>query len=242
MGTLRLLAIGVLAGAALMPGLPASATNQATLVAQYNFDVINGNTVADVTNKGHTLTLNGSWTTTTGAAGSQAVSFQPFSMGDSPSKTDLNPSTKGFAVTTVFKLPGDISNVPDTPNIVQKGFFNDPGQWKMQLKPSTAIVQCRFKGTTKAVLLSSQVQGVDDGAWHTSTCWRDGTQLGVTVDGVTTQITANVGSIASGRSLRVGAKSLSAATDQFTGSLDYVAVAVGPNAAAVTQMGAPPTG
>ena len=242
MRTLRLVAIGVLAGAVLMPGLPASAANQATLVAQYNFDVISGNTVADITNKGHTLTLSGSWSRTTGAAGTQAVSFKPVSLGDSPSKTDLNPLSGGFAVTTVFKLPGNISNVPDTPNIVQKGFYNDAGQWKMQLKPATAIVQCRFKGTTNAVLLSSQVQRVDDGAWHTSTCWRDGTQLGVTVDGITNQVTASVGSIASGRSMRVGAKSLSATTDQFTGSVDYVAVALGSNAAVVTQMGAPPTG
>jgi len=211
------------------------------MLDEYTFDAVSGNAVSDVTNHGHTLTLSGSWSTVNGVS-TPAVAFAPMSLGDSPNSSDLNPLTKGFAATAVFRLPGDISSLPDTPNIVQKGFYNDPGQWKMQLKPKTAIVQCRFKGTSGALLLSSQVTRVDDGSWHTSTCWRDGTQVGVTVDGVTNQTTADIGSIASSRSLRVGAKSLSATTDQFTGTLDYIGIAVGSNAAAVTKAAAPTIG
>ena len=84
-------------------------------------------------------------------------------------------------------------------------------QWKMQLKPDVAAVQCRFKGTTAARLLTSSVAGVDDGLWHTATCWRAGGQLGVTVDGVDTTTTAWVGDIANTRPMLIGARSLSSA-------------------------------
>jgi hypothetical protein len=210
-------------------------------MVEYNFDAVSANSVGDLTGRGHTLALSGNWSVGSGVS-TPAVSFAPISFGNSPSRTDLNPGSREFAVTTVFRLPGDTSQLPDTPNIVQKGFWNDSGQWKMQLKPKTAIIQCRFKGTVTARLLSSQVADLDDGGWHTATCWRDGSVIGVTVDGVTDQLTANVGSISSSRPLRVGAKNLSATTDQFSGTLDYVAVAFGDGAAALSRAAAPPHG
>ena len=232
----------LLAGAglslALVPASPAGASIPATLIAEYSFDTVSTATVTDLTGGGHLLTLSGQWSVTDGVA-SPAVAFAPVSLGTSPSKSDLNPGGREFAVSTVFKLPGDTAALPDTPNIVQKGYFSDPGQWKMQLKPDRAYIQCRFKGTLAAKLVSSSVVGIDDGAWHTATCWRSAKVVGVTVDGVTNQASVDVGDISSGRPLRVGAKSLSAPTDQFAGSLDYVAVAVGDGAAALSRSAAP---
>ena len=237
----RLVVLGLVAVAVLAPVSPAAAGNPATLMVEYTFDVVDGNTVADLTGREHVLTLSGNWSISSGVT-SPAVLFEPVGMGNSPSRADLNPGSREFAVTTVFRLPGDTSQLPDTPNIVQKGFWADAGQWKMQLKPQTAAVQCRFKGTATARLLTSSVVDVDDGNWHTATCWRDGTLIGVTVDGVTDQLIADVGGISNRRPLRVGAKNLRATTDQFTGTLDYLAVAFGDGAAALSQAGASRSG
>ena len=234
----RLLAIGTVAVAVFASATPAAAGKPATLMAEYNFDAVNQGTVVDLTGRGHALTLGGNWSPSSGVS-TPAVSFDPVSLGNSPSRSDLNPGSREFAVTTVFRLPGDTSQLPDTPNIVQKGFWGDAGQWKMQLKPKTAAIQCRFRGTIDARLVTSQVADVDDGDWHMATCWRDGAVLGVTVDGVTDQLTANVGDISNGRPLRVGAKNLSSTTDQFTGTLDYVALAFGDGALALSQAAAP---
>jgi hypothetical protein len=86
-------------------------------------------------------------------------------------------------------------------------------------------------------LLTSSVQGVDDGGWHTATCWRSGKQVGVTVDGVGDVATAATGIISNTRPMLIGAKSLTSSTDQFTGSIDYVAVASGDDAARVSRKG-----
>ena len=234
----RLLAIGMVAVAALTAATPAAAGKPATLMAEYNFDAVHQDTVVDLTGRGHALSLGGNWSHSNGVS-TPAVSFDPVSLGNSPSRSDLNSGFREFAITMVFRLPGDTSQLPDTPNIVQKGFWGDAGQWKMQLKPKTAAIQCRFQGTVDARLVTSQVADVDDGEWHMATCWRDGTLLGVTVDGVTDELTASVGDISNGRPLRVGAKNLSSTTDQFTGALDYVALAFGDGAIALSQEAAP---
>ena len=216
----------------------AASPQPASLMVEYTFDAVNTSTVADLTGRGHVLTLSGSWSIADGVS-TPAVAFAPVSLGDSPSRTDLNPGSSEFAYTTVFRLPADTSALPDTPNMFQKGFYGDVGQWKMQLKPNPGLIMCRIKGTLSAKLLSSSVVNVDDGAWHTATCWRTSTAVGVTVDGVTDQVSANVGDVANGRSLRVGAKSLTATTDQFPGIIDYASMAVGSGAAAASRANAP---
>lgn len=223
---------------AMVPAGSASAGKPASLKAEYSFDSTVGGVVSDLTGLGHTLTLTGSWSAVDGVS-SPAVAFAKPSMGSTPSVPDLNPIGREFAVTAVFRIPNDTSAVPDSPNIVQKGFFGDAGQWKMQLNPGPAVVQCRFKGKLTARLISSTVQGVDDGAWHTATCSRAGSVISVTVDGVVTQSTVNVGDIANGRPLQVGAKSMTSTSDQFPGIVDYVSVAMGDGAATRSREAAP---
>jgi len=231
-----LVAVAALA-AALVPGTASFAAPPAKKVFEYTFDSAAAGVVADVTGKNHALTLQGAWDASSGI-NSGAVSFAHPSYGNSPAKSDLNPGSSEFAVTAVFRV-GDLSGLGDTPNIVQKGFFNDPGQWKMQLNHSTGAVQCRFKGSSGAMLVTSPVTGVDDGGWHTAVCWRTSSQLGVTVDGVRTPVSAKVGAISTTRPLRVGGKSLSATSDQFVGVLDYLSFAVGVKAETVSRKSAP---
>jgi hypothetical protein len=63
--------------------------------------------------------------------------------------------------------------------------------------------------------------------------------MGVTVDGRDTSVTSPTGVISNTRPMLIGAKSLTSATDQFTGAIDYVSVAAGDNAAQRSRQGAP---
>ncbi|MFL6183042.1 MAG: LamG domain-containing protein [Actinomycetes bacterium] len=232
--------VGVIASVGLSWAcVPASAGVPAKLQAEYTFDSVGGNgNVVDTTGRGHQLTLAGNYSTTAGVR-TPAVAFAPISRASTPHQVDLNPDGREFAVTVTFRLPGDTSGLTDTPNLVQKGFWSDDAQWKMQLEPVAAAVQCRFKGTLGARLLTSSVSGVDDAAWHTATCWRSGNQVGVTVDGVDTSDIAATGTITNTRPMLIGAKSLTSSTDQFSGTIDYVSVAAGNNAARVSRQDAP---
>jgi hypothetical protein len=218
----------------LLPASPAMAAATATLHAEYTFDTLNGSTVPDTTGLGHDLTLGGNWSVAPGIS-TPAVQFTKPSLGSTPSKPDLNPKAQQFAVSAVFRLPSSTASLPDTPNLVQKGFYNDPAQWKMQLNPGPGVIECRFKGTLGARLLSSTLTRIDDGAWHVASCWRQGSTLGITVDNVTNTAHLDVGSIANNRPMLVGAKSMTSTTDQFPGIVDYVGLAMGKGALKVSR-------
>lgn len=232
----RALCLMAVALGAVLPMSQADAGTTGDVVARYTFDSLNGGTVYDSSGYGHNLTLSGTYSVAAGVS-SPAVRFEPVSLANSPNRDDLNPLWKEFAVTVVFRLPTDVSGVPDSPNIAQKGYYGDAGQWKMQLKPSTGAIQCRLKGSTGSTLLTSSVTGVTDGRWHTATCWRDSPTVGVTVDGIATTENVSVGNIGNSRPLRIGAKSLTAATDQFTGVIDYVSMASGPDSYNLSRQG-----
>jgi hypothetical protein len=219
-----------------LAALPAAAGTPATLRTEYTFDAISSGVVDDMTGRGHSLTLSGNYTAVPGPL-SPAVAFAPVSRASTPHKSDLNPAGREFAVTVTFRVPTDTSGLGDTPNMAQKGQFGDAGQWKMQLEPESAAVQCRFKGTLAARLLTSAVTGVDDGQWHTATCWRAAGRIGVQVDGTENAASVWVGHIANTRPMLIGAKSLTSSTDQFTGEIDYVAVAMGDGAEDVSRVG-----
>jgi hypothetical protein len=218
--------------------MPAVAGVPAKVRAEYTFETLSNSTVADATGAGHDLALKGSFRETVGPL-NKAVAFDPISRGSIADHDDLNPRGREFAVTVVFRLPADTSSLPDTPNLAQKGTFSDAGQWKMQLKPGPGSIQCRFKGTLGSVLITSAMTDVDDGAWHSATCWRSGTAVGVMVDGTETTTTAPTGSITNTRRMLLGNKTLRSSTDQFPGEIGYVAVATGDGAAAATLAGAP---
>jgi hypothetical protein len=243
----RRVAVSAACGAAslmVLAAVPAAAGTPATLRVAYTFDTLTPvttdpptATTGDVSGRAHLLTLSGNYATVPGPA-SPAVGFSPISRAATPNKSDLNPVGREFAVTVVFRIASDTSALTDTPNMTQKGLYGDAAQWKMQLKPDVAAVQCRFKGTLGARLITSPVAGVDDGIWHTATCWRSGTQVGVTVDGTDAAVTTSVGDIVNTKPMFIGAKSLTSGSDQFTGEIDYVALAVGDGAAAVSRAGA----
>lgn len=100
---------------------------------------------------------------------------------------DDNPGTSGFAIRLVFTTRS-IPSQSYSGNLMQKGRFGDAGQVKLQLVPAGhGTVNCRVEGTSGAKMITSDVV-VDNGAWHTAACWRNGNTVGLTVDGVVTSL------------------------------------------------------
>jgi hypothetical protein len=116
---------------------------------------------------------------------------------------------------------------------MQKGWSSSPGQVKLQLVPDHGgTVSCVVKGADGAHALSSAVE-VDDSEWHTANCWREGSKIGLTVDGVTEADTVDVGAISNSEPVRVGNKSATADwTDQHFGANDCSVYLIGSNAKA----------
>lgn len=200
------------------------------VVAAWSFDEVTPEgSVANLAAPGGPLLLGGAWSVVSGSTGTPAVSFATQSFGS----TEVpDPATQEFAVSVVLR---NLKPEPftDSPNVVQDGLYRDPGQIKLQLsKKSDGRAECRFKGTTGAVLLHGPAIKVTDGAWHTVTCWRQAYTVGVTVDGVTVSKSVDVGSITSERPLTVAGRGLGPGdlSDQFVGDLDALVWAVGDGA------------
>jgi hypothetical protein len=146
---------------------------------------------------------------------------------------NFNPGVADFAMSLVFTSRAIPSGVGYSGNLIQKGRSYSQGQVKLQLVPAHGgTVLCTVKGSDGARLLPSRVN-VDDGKWHTASCWREGSRIGLTVDGVTRTDTLDVGTIASLEPVRVGNKSaLAGASDQHVGANDCAVYLIGDNAKA----------
>jgi hypothetical protein len=223
------LAVAVLLGVA----GPVSAE---TVQSQWTMAPVNG-TISDQAG-GAAITLTGPWSPAEGADGvaGGATRFdyagRP-SVGTAAGSKAMNPGAEEFAVAAYIKTDTVPNSGNYTPNVAQKGLYNDTGQWKMQLRHSAlgTTAQCRFAGTSGHTMVSDQTTKLDNGQWHAITCWRLATSYGITVDGTTTVVFDTVGSIANTKPLRVGAKTLKAAvTDQFQGTIDCMAYKAGTSA------------
>lgn len=179
------------------------------------------------------MTFTGSWRQVPGLSGDAVEFTDATSYGVAAGTEGQNPRTSDFAVSEVFTSEAIPDGVGYSGNLMQKGRYGSPGQIKMQLVPlNGGSVACRVKGTNGAKTLRSTVV-VDDGDWHTTTCWREGGKVGLTVDGVSTAVRWNPGSIANRKALRVGNKSDTADwTDQHFGAVDCSVYALGTGARA----------
>lgn len=207
-----------------------------TVAAAWAFDAVGPDgQVADESGHGRVLGLAGVWSTVPGASGTGAAEFVLQSYGSTPGLS-LAPGLNDFAVTavlrTLVKRP-----TQDSPNVLQLGLFADPGQLKMQIsKDGQGRGECRFKGTSAALIVAGPAIDITDGSWHSLSCWRQGGTLGVTVDGVTASKVKSVGKISAVRPLTVAARGLASGdrSDQFLGDLDVVVWAVGADARAAS--------
>lgn len=225
-------ALGVPAALLAIPAADAVPTPPRQVRAAWHFDGLDeSGKVADVSGHSRTLTLAGTWSRVSGAAGTGAVRFQSQSYATVSGQGPAS-GTQEIAVTAVIR---SLVQRPtgDHPNVLQHGRFSDRSQVKMQItKDGTGRASCRFAGARNAVVVTGPSIDVSDGRWHTVTCWRRGSTIGVTVDGTPRTRTRDVGSIDPDRPLTIGDRGIKPgdASDQFSGDVDVVVWAIGDGA------------
>jgi hypothetical protein len=148
---------------------------------------------------------------------------------------DANPGQADFAVSLDFLVPSlpAGSTIADQ-NVMQKGNFDDPGQWKVEIDVERRpICVFHYPGDGDAPLTVRVQRAVDDGAWHSLRCERRGAAVLAVLDGGDGEDTRTVDipaghtlDIANSRTIRVGGQDVTASADQFHGSVDNVSVEI----------------
>lgn len=144
---------------------------------------------------------------------------------DSPS---LDPGNADFS----FTISAQMTVVPALDyDLFRKGLnTTDGGDYKVEAVPAQngtiAQAHCVFEGSVN----TGQISGgpnLADGQWHTLTCWKNATAIGVIVDGQSFWHSVTVGSIGSSAPLTIGAKLKGRyVKDQFNGNLDEASFSV----------------
>lgn len=93
-----------------------------------------------------------------------------------PSRASLNPGTADFYWAASVRRTGGYDN----PNIVQKGRYGDPAQWKMDYWHGWAFCKVLVKDQQRSVRMKVDLS---DGHFHVITCKKQGTSLKINVDG-----------------------------------------------------------
>jgi hypothetical protein len=146
---------------------------------------------------------------------------------------DQNPGQRDFAVSLDFLVPSlpAGSTIIDQ-NVMQKGNFDDPGQWKVEIdrerRPTCVF---HYPDDAGAPLTVRVQREVDDGVWHSLRCERRGDVVIISLDGGdgsdarTVDIPAgHTLDISNTRAIRIGGQNVMASADQFHGGLDNVSV------------------
>lgn len=150
----------------------------------------------------------------------------------------LSPGVRGFVVAADFRR--DAGADTDGDNVVQRGLWVDPGQYKLQVDKGRA--SCVVAGTSGRVIAEVD-EPVVTGVWYRLVCRRDGDVVRATLTrldvGAQWQAVAEgpIGAVRAATPdspLSIGAKvapggTLTETPDQFNGTIDNVVVQVDPD-------------
>jgi Concanavalin A-like lectin/glucanases superfamily len=208
----RILVLGAITTTivALWPGLA-----QASVVADWEMTDVGAPppTMTDSSNLGNNGTVSG------GVVGDGKVfTFDGTGVAVVPDTSELNPASRNVAVTAVIsftKIPArDYDIVRKKPSGV-KGM-----QYRMEIM-STGKAKCFFTGDTGNSAVTARPV-LNDGKYHTITCTKTSSTIGVTVDGRVKTKSVTIGSITNSQSISIGAKAEGG--DDFVGSIDAVTI------------------
>lgn len=193
---------------------------QAGLVALWHMDEVTGTVIADsaLDHDGalHSVVLGQPGFTATAFGFNGSSSYASV-----PSAGDLNPGSAQITITIHMKATA----VPATPDwdLIRKGYYTSSGgEYKVEYQPS-GQTSCGFKGSAGyAELIAGPA--VNDNQWHTVQCVKTSSAIKLIVDGQTFSKSANVGSIANGDSVPIGARP---GSEYFKGSLDEASIQIG---------------
>ncbi len=215
-----------------------------------------GAVVADVPNAGDgsvrteiTTSAGGRITRGTGPAGEAALRFPAYvAQGQTPAAVlivrpqgtpdPLSPGTRPFELGADVNLDPDSSGsaTDNGDNVLQRGLFSDPAQYKLQL--DHGVASCRIAGASGEALVSGPAP-IDRGRWYRLSCRRSGDQVTLTQrplagggDEQVATVTAPTGRVEfpSGVPLTAGGKVSAAGdvtvseTDQFNGLMDGISL------------------
>jgi len=146
--------------------------------------------------------------------------------------SDLNPAQADFALGFDFLVDSADLDPDSDQNAMQKGNFDDPAQWKIEIG-AEGRVRCVFRfgpdNLVEPIILQSE-GAVTDGAWHTVRCERAGGQLSMAIDGATSSadIPGGAADFSNDRPLIMGGRDIGVQNDQFHGTIDDAYFEMGP--------------
>ncbi len=211
-------AAGAAAGVLLL-ATPASA---GTLVAGYSMNEVSGR-MQDSTGR-HDGTI-GSKVVLTGKTYrflKPSAAYEPEHLVTVRDAAGLDPGTATWSVTTRLRY------TQASGNIVQKGQSTGP---YVKLESRRGGLSCLFRGEAGSKAVGTGARDLNDGLWHTVTCRRAGSEVSITIDGVTRRATGPTGAISNGYPVSVGGKTACNGTtvgcDYWIGEMNYLRVEVG---------------
>jgi len=246
---------GAGAGGQLLPRFEPRATSAQVMLNFDEGDAGSGSSISSAVNSGSAairvdvVTRSGGAAKRTAALASRwGVRLPAFSDSSDPARAvlrirassgdPLSPRSDPFDFGADFRLDprSTGSSVDNGDNLVQRGLYNDRGQYKLELDGGR--VGCRVKGASGAVYVRSTVQ-IQRDTWYRAVCRREGDQVTVHVARLTasgpgsfTRTTAqgatgdvNLGDtvpLSAGGKLRNDGAMEVSATDQFNGVVDRV--------------------
>ena len=201
-----------------MAGALAQTAQAATTVALWHMDETSGTTMKDSA-RGHAGTLH---SVILGQPGFLGTSYG-FSRGyvSVANASDLNPGAADLTVTIHVKT----TKRPATPDwdLIRKGLYTSSGgEFKMEYQPS-GQASCGFKGSLRYAEMTAGPR-LDNGQWHTVSCFRTASAIQVVVDGNVFSKSVVIGSISPSDSVAIGARP---GSEYFQGQLDEASIAIG---------------
>jgi hypothetical protein len=159
----------------------------------------------------------------------------PRVMIEAEDSADQNPGQRDFAVTLDFLMASSQSgSTLGDQNLMQKGNFDDPGQWKIEIDVQNRATCVFHYPDDDGTPITARVQrAVNDGVWHSLRCERRGNLLTIVLDAGTGDDTRSVEipagdtvDISNDKTIRIGGQDVMASADQYHGSLDNILVEI----------------
>lgn len=210
----------VLAGAAI-GGLAQPAAAASTVRGLWHMDETSGTVMHDSSGQGNSGSLTNVQVGLAGFVGAGYGFNGSSSIVKVGSASSLNPGSSPFTWTTHVKF----TQIPrDDYDLVRKGLSTTSGgHWKSEIL-NTGKAYCEVRGSSGTAHLTNG-PALNNGAWHTITCTRNGSTLTLTVDGKSYSTTHASGTVSNSAPLTIGAKTSNG--DYFKGVMDEVRLSIG---------------
>jgi hypothetical protein len=149
-----------------------------------------------------------------------------------PNGSGLNPGLADFSFGVAVRVTrSQVAKGYDS-NLIQKGLWSSPSQWKLQLDGARAWPVCVFAGMRdgafrRVSLMSGS--GIADGEWHKLSCERTATTVRLVVDAkVTVRVSFRAVRLSDSSAVTIGGRApVKSDNDQFFGTMDRVFVSRG---------------